>query len=183
VSIPTEAEIWACLSENMRLAAEDCEKLARLPIRGPTYLRLLEELKLITGACRALAWCRDDAGGVGAPVGFSGTHGLEAVQMGENDSAGWLEVSHMMGTLHQKIGDWLRSHYRGPLFLKAATVLREIHRQMQRRHDRPLGRSPMTQGALMPPMRPGPHRESRPVQVKAPGAIVLPPGFKDKRAA
>src|ERR1700751_4496145 len=57
---PTEADIFD-LSENFRLAAEDCEKLARLPKKGRAYTSLRNKLELLEGACRqAVAW-RDDA--------------------------------------------------------------------------------------------------------------------------
>lgn len=174
----TEREIFDCLSSNFRLAAEDCLNLARLPAQGPTYVRLRERLHTIEGACRQMAHWREDAGGVGAPLGFAGTHGLEAVRMGEGDSAGWLEMAHMMGTMHKRIGDWLRGHYARELFLKAAEVLREMHRQVERRHNAATGHATMTRGAMMPPVRPGPHRDTRPIQVPrtTPGGLIIPPG-------
>lgn len=162
----TEAEIFDCLRTNFRLAAEHCDLLAKLPGRGPTYDKFRAELKLIEGACRQAACWREDAGGVGAPLGFAGTHGLEAVRLGETDSAGWLEVAHMMGAVHQKAGDWLRGHYPRPLFAKLAEVLREMHRQMERRRQSRTGKA----GLILPPLRPGPHRDTRPVQVALPAS-------------
>src|SRR5260221_1451149 len=130
VTVLKEGEIFDCLSSNFRQAAECCDNLVVLPARGPTYMRLLEHLKLIEGACRQAACWREDAGGVGAPLGQTGTHGFEALRMGEADAMGWLECAHMIGECHKRAGAWLRGFYPRPLFQKLAEVLREMHRQM-----------------------------------------------------
>ena len=78
----TEIEIFACLSENLRLAAEKCEVLANHPRRGHLYYAFLKEIKLIEGACeQASAWRGD---------------------------ARWLRISWMMGEVHKRAGHWLR---------------------------------------------------------------------------
>ena len=176
MSALTETEIMDCLQENFRLAAEDCDLLAILPMRGPTYQRLVEELGLIEGAARQAAYWRDDAGGAGAPLGFAGTHGFEAMQSDMGD-AGWLEVAHMMGECHKRAGHWLRGHHPRSLFKKLAGVLRECHRQAEKRKTAATGK----RGHIRPPVRPGPHRDTRPVSVVTPGGIALPPAFKDTR--
>lgn len=175
----TEAEIFACLSENFRLAAEHCDLLASLPMRGPTYQLLVEELGNIESAARQAAYWRDDAGGCAAPIGFAGTHGFEALKSDMGDP-GWLEIAHMMGECHKRAGSWLRGHYPRPLFLKLAAVLRDCHRKAELRRTSKTGHAAGTQ---MPPVRPGPHRDTRPVSVKTPGGIDLPPGFRDHRRA
>lgn len=172
----TESEIFNCLAENFRLAAEHCDLLAALPMRGPTYQKLVEELRLIEGAARQAAYWRDDAGGCAAPLGFAGTHGFEALRSDMGDP-GWLEIAHMMGECHQRAGNWLRGHYPRPLFLKLGQVLRECHRKAELRRTSATGRL----GALLPPVRPGPHRDTRPVQVMTPGGLLLPSGFRNQR--
>src|SRR6266567_3440125 len=57
----SETEIFDCLASNFRLAAEHCEDLARLPAKGPTYVKFRNELKLIEGAARQAAHWRCDA--------------------------------------------------------------------------------------------------------------------------
>lgn len=169
----TETEIFDCLQTNLRGAAEDCELLAKLPAQGPTYQRFCERLKLIEGACRQAAYWREDAGGVGAPLGFPGAHGFEALRMGETDSAGWLDMAHMVGEIHKRSGAWLRGHYPRELFLKMANVLKEMQRQLERRRTRPTGKT----GIVTYPVRPGPHRDTRPVQAILPGWRATPGGL------
>ena len=176
MSALTEVEIMDCLQENFRKAAEHCELLASLPMRGPTYELLREELGLIEGAARQAAYWRDDAGGAGAPIGFAGTHGFEALKSDMGDP-GWLEIAHMMGECHKRAGDWLRGFYPRPLFLKLAAVLRECHRKAELRRTSKTG----LRGHRRPPVRPGPHRDTRPVSVITPGGIALPPMFHDQR--
>ncbi len=176
MSALTEVEIFACLSENFRLAAEHCDLLASLPMRGPTYELLRDELGLIEGAARQAAYWRDDAGGAGAPIGFAGTHGFEALQSDTGDP-GWLEIAHMMGECHNRAGNWLRTFAPRPLFLKLAGVLRECHRKAEMRRTMATGK----RGHIRPPVRPGPHRDTRPVSVVTPGGIALPPTFRDQR--
>lgn len=78
----TEVEIFACLRENFRLAAQYCEDLAKLPAKGPTYIKLRESLKLLEGCCKqASAWREDTR---------------------------WLGFGLMMAECHKRAGDWLR---------------------------------------------------------------------------
>ena len=176
MSALTEQEIFNCLTENFRLAAEHCTLLASLPMRGPAYELLVAELGLIEGAARQAAYWRDDAGGAGAPLGFAGTHGFEALHSDTGDP-GWLEVAHMMGECHKRAGNWLRGHHPRSLFLKLAGVLRECHRKAELRRTSATGK----RGHIRPPVRPGPHRDTRPVSVVTPGGIALPPTFRDQR--
>jgi len=115
----TEAEIMACLSENFRLAAEYCEDLARLPKKGPTYIKLRQSLKLLEGACRQAAHWREDAR--------------------------WLKIGMDMAHVHEKAGGWLRGYtdregrhisiapgQMNPLFKKLAESLRSSHAGVER---------------------------------------------------
>lgn len=55
----TEREILACLKENLRLGAENADKLAAGE-RGPIYLHLRRELRLVEGCCRQMSGWRED---------------------------------------------------------------------------------------------------------------------------
>ena len=108
----TEREIFDCLATNFKLAAEHCDDLAKLPRKGPTYLKLREELRLLEGACRQAAYWR---GG----------------------DARWLSLAWCMDQALKRAGSWLRgyklpdgthvTHREGtlhPLFTKLAVNLR-----------------------------------------------------------
>ena len=94
----TEREILDCLQTNLRLAAEHCDMLAVLPMRGPTYNLLRKELKLVEGACRQIAYCREDSR--------------------------WFSVGLLMEEAHKRAGTWLRKFHPRPLFNKLANNLR-----------------------------------------------------------
>lgn len=92
-----EIQILGCLRENFRLAAEDCDRLARGE-RGPVYTRLRRELKLLEGACRQLAVYREDTR--------------------------WLKSGLYMGACQHIAGRWLRERQPGWRFTKLAENLR-----------------------------------------------------------
>lgn len=153
----SEQEIFACLFENARKAAEHCEQLASVPLRGPVYAALREELSLVEGACRQAAAWRDDTR--------------------------WLRLGLMMAEAHKRSGAWLRTYTSKdgraeahPLFLKLAENLRHLRDRAERLKSRPTGRSTMTQGPILPEVQEGPHRDTKPVQVITPGGIILPAG-------
>lgn len=142
----TELEIFDCLETNFRLASEHCEDLAKLPRKGPTYKNLIEELKLIEGACRQAAVWREDSR--------------------------WLRLGLMMEEAHKRAGDWLRGiaqphggripiaeGVKHPLFMKLAENLRAgLVRAQETRH-----KATCTLGAILPTVMPGPHRDTIPV--------------------
>jgi hypothetical protein len=155
----TEPEIFSCLSANFKLAAEHCEDLSKLPRKGPTYLKLRAELKLLEGACRQAAYWRQDAR--------------------------WLRIGLYMEEVHKRAGEWLRgyklpsgqrvTHREGtihPLFMKLAENLRAGQQQAERLRERKTGRS----GTILPKAMPAPHRDTRPVQV------LMPDGFQKRRS-
>lgn len=78
----TEIEIFDCLSENFRIAAQCCDDLAVSPVTGPTYHKLRQALGLIEGACRQAAAWRDDSR--------------------------WYPLGLQMAEAHKRAGDWLR---------------------------------------------------------------------------
>ena len=143
----TEREIIDCLRTNLRGAADDCEALVRLPAQGPTFMRLRDRLKLVEGACRQMTYWREDTR--------------------------WLPVGMMMEAVHQKSRQWIVGHQPRKLFGMLAERLRMLHAAAEMLETRATGRS----GAILPPVVPGPHRDNRPVQVKTPGGIMLPPGY------
>jgi hypothetical protein len=109
----TEAEIFDCLSDNLRTAIDACELLATTPFKGPVYDQLRKALKLCEGACRqASAWREDTR---------------------------WLPVGLMMEEAHKRAGEWLRgvkgidgkrrpipAGEKHPLFVKLAENLRAL---------------------------------------------------------
>jgi hypothetical protein len=147
----SETEIFACLSENFRLAAEDCEKLAWQAKRGSTYKRLMDELKLCEGACRQVAQFRGDAR--------------------------WLQIGLQMHEAHTRAGRWLRMYIAKdsrkvahPLFQKLAECLRWGQANAEKMRTAATGRV----GLILPKPLPAPHRPVRPVQVLNPTGLILP---------
>lgn len=155
----TEQEIFDCIADNAKLAAEHCDRLARdpAPRRGDTYHQLRTELKLIEGACRQASVWRQDTR--------------------------WLPIGLMMEEAHKRAGDWLRGakqdgvliklaeRHHFQCFTKLAENLRGLAVQMEALRTRATGRS----GMILPDMLPGPHRDTRPTGFrKTQGGILLP---------
>lgn len=168
----TETEIFGILSDSLKSAAEDCEKLAWDPRRGWIYDRFRKSLKAIEGACRQAYYWRDY-------------------------DARWLQLGRLAPFVHERSGRWLRGNaillpdgavtYTGgsiagrkraqPEFAWLANKLREMHAIAERIRTAATGRI----GPILPGALPEPHRDTRPVQVLTPGGILLPPGFRDRR--
>ena len=144
----TETEIFACLAENLTLAAEECERLAVLPAAGPTYNSLRHRLRLIEGACRqASAWREDTR---------------------------WLPIGLMMHEAHDRAGNWLRGFHPRKLFLKLAENLRALAHIADDLRTKATG----TVGMILPDVLSSPIRtQDRPVQVALPGDPQTKPGF------
>lgn len=138
----TETEIFDCLVTNFREAAEHCDNLAKLPAQGPTYTKLRENLRLIEGAARQAAGWRDDAR--------------------------WLKVGMDAARCHQVCGDWIRAHAARKLFLTLGTAMRKLQRHTEGLQHKATGR----RGTILPIIKPGPHRDTRPVQVSTSGLIL-----------
>ena len=143
----TEVEIFDCLKTNLRLAAQSCDKLAVSPRKGPTYVKLREELRLVEGACRQAAFWR---GG----------------------DARWLQVGILMAEAHKRAGDWLRGIKQPdgtrvklangilhPAFEMLAESLRALIRLADNTKNKATGRL----GMILPAPLRGPHRDTRPV--------------------
>jgi hypothetical protein len=163
----SEPEIFSCLTENCRMAAEHAEFLASSPRVGPTYRLLRDELELIEGACRQAAHWREDTR--------------------------WLKIGLAMEHAHKNAGEWLRGIKNGPgpriplapghkhpLFMKLAETLRALHKMTDDLRDKATGRV----GMILPEVQKAPMRtQGRPMQVLMPpsvqvsrGGILLPPG-------
>ena len=155
----TEAEIFSCLSENFRLAAEDCDKLATRPRKGPTYQALRDKLELLEGACRQAAYWRQDAR--------------------------WLRIGLFMEECHKRAGEWLRGvkvegmkvrvklapGHLHPNFVELAKHLRAAEARSIEFRDKATGKN----GTILPRPRPAPHRDTSPVGWRrASGGLIVP---------
>jgi hypothetical protein len=142
----TEREIFDCLEENFRLAADNAEKLAHVPAKGPVYAQFRDNLCLIEGACRQANYWRQDTR--------------------------WLDIAKWCGTVHQTCGDWLRGikvkggprvkladGHLHPNFMRAAQRLKACHQVAIDFRDKATGKV----GMILPTPLPGPHRDTRPV--------------------
>lgn len=160
MAAPTEQEICDCLSTNFRLAADNCERLARSPKKGEVYLKFRDQLSLIEGAARQLGYYR---GG----------------------DARWLQIGLMMAETHKRAGDWLRGikmpggGYRKipegqkhPLFMKLADHLRAGAKHAEDLRTKRVNRI----GPILPVMQqPSSQRQINPVGWrKTPGGLVIP---------
>lgn len=157
----TEREIFDCLSTNFRLAAEDCEKLAVTPVRGPIYYNLREKLELLEGACRQASVWRQDTR--------------------------WLQIGLAMAEAHKRAGDWLRGikvpgaygrvklaeGHIHPLFKKLAENLRAGQKKSEELRDKRTGKV----GMILPSMPSAPRRDTMPVGWRRPSGIIVPAGF------
>lgn len=152
MSALTEQEIFDCMAENLRLAAEDCRKLAWHPRRGFVYDHFRQCLQLVEGACRQAYYWRDF------------------------DSR-WLDIGKTMHWAHERAGDWIRSlpskegrKVAHPRFQKLSELLTSWHQEAQGVRTMATFRS----GPIMPETLPGPHRDTKPVQVMRPSGLIVP---------
>lgn len=93
----TEPEILGCLKENLRLGAENADKLAAGE-RGTVYLHFRQNLRLIDGCCRQMAGWREDTR--------------------------WSPFGVKIRELQQRVGRWLVEKQPGWRFKGAAEILR-----------------------------------------------------------
>ena len=154
----TEQEIFSCLSENFRLAAEDCEKLARVPRKGLIYQSLRDKLELLEGACRQAAHWRGDSR--------------------------WLQIGLYMAKAHELSGEWLRgirvtpnaprvkiaAGHMHPLFVKLAENLRAAQAKAEEYRTKATGKM----GTILPAVQAAPHRDTIPVGWRASGGLIVP---------
>lgn len=165
MSQTTEREILSLLADHLKKAAEDCEHLAWHPRRGFIYQRFRQALTEASGCCEQVFYYR----GYDEP---------------------WLILGNLIAFVLERSGNWLRGdriltpdgrsmHTGGtidhrkkaqPEFRWLANKLRELHYDTERLRDMATG----VIGPRMLPEMPGPHRDTRPVQVMTPGGIILP---------
>jgi hypothetical protein len=149
----SEVEIFDCLFSNFAEAAEKCEILANHPRRGLVYGSFLKNIKEIEGAAlQANTWREDTR---------------------------WLKISMQMGEVQARVGHWLRNsptiETRAEVDKKLkrlAEILRMFARESLAMKDKATGKL----GMILPEPLPGPHRDTRPVQVRTPGGLILPSG-------
>lgn len=150
MSTLTEHEIFAFMTENFRLAVEECETLATSPVKGPTYNSFRHRIQKLEGACRQAAYWRSDAR--------------------------WVPMGVKLEACHQRVGDWLRRRSAPQLFILLANVLRLAHQAAEKCRTEATGKL----GPIIPLAMPGPHREHRPVYVTnnpvTAGGIIIPQG-------
>ena len=151
----TEREILSLLKQTFRRAAEHCDNLAVLPARGPTYQKLRDDLATCENCCRQVAWYRQDTR--------------------------WLHIGLLMEEAHKRSGNWLRTiprtsttNHAHPLFIRLAENMRAGIKKVEELETMATGRV----GMILPEITKGPIRtQDRPMQVKTPGGLILPPGF------
>lgn len=134
----SEQQLIDLLSENYRLAAESCDKLAG-GLRGRIYLRLREQLKIIEDCCRHLG-------------------------ANHRADARWLQNGLQAAEAHRRSGDWLRAKQPSWRFKGLAEILRRGQIAAKNLATKRTGRS----GIILPKEQPAPHRENRPVQIILP---------------
>ena len=106
----SEREILDALTEAFRIAAEDCDKLARGE-RGPIYIQFRRRMREAEKYCRVVGGWRSDAR--------------------------WLPIGLKLAEAQQKCGAWLRTKQPGWRFQGLAQILRQGQHQAERlRHAR-----------------------------------------------
>jgi hypothetical protein len=97
VKLASEREMLGQLVEHFRLAAEDCERLARGE-RGPIYVQFRARLADAERTCRLVAGVRGDGR--------------------------WLQIGLRLADVQQRCGQWLREHQPSWRFAGLAEILR-----------------------------------------------------------
>lgn len=150
----TEREIIDCLHTNIKSAISDCDMLATIPQKGPTYIRLRESLKLIEGACIQMAYWRDG-------------------------DTRWLKFGDLMEEAHQRSLTWLRNHHPRKLFTLLAHSLRGLQAVA---HDLETRSTGQRSGPILPIIGPDPTQRNRSIVVprniehKTAGGLIIPAG-------
>lgn len=155
MSMPDEKDVLQSMKESLRLAAENCERLAVHPFRGFVYDQMRKQLKEVETCCMRIGYYR---GG----------------------DARWLYIAPKMHEAHLRCGHWLRNSpgeddraKAVPLFRKLAEVLRSFLRTIDNLENKATGRI----GAIVPKEQHF-HRENRPVAVRRPSGLIVPAGVR-----
>lgn len=156
----TEAEIFDCLTTNFRLAAEDCDKLAVSPRKGPTYASLRDKLELVEGACRQAAAWRQDTRWLGIGMYMAKAHELSLEWLrGISAGPGRPRVKIAAGQMH-------------PLFVKLAENLRAAEKKAMEFKNKATGKI----GMILPDAQRVPLRDTTPVGWRRPSGLIIPSG-------
>ena len=155
----TEREIFDCLSTNFRLAAEDCEKLARSPRKGAAYSSLRDRLELLEGACRQASVWRQDTRWLSIGMCMAEAH---------KRAHGWLMGIKIEGGPRIKIAPG----HMHPLFLKLAGNLRLGQKKAEELRDKRTNRV----GMILPELQRAPLRTGAPVGWRRPSGLIVPAG-------
>lgn len=154
----TEVEIFDCMAENIRLAAQHCDELAVYSRKGQPYEDLRDELELIEGCCQQASQHREDTR--------------------------WLPISLLMRECHDKAGEWLRGYKidgetialapgeMNQNFVELAKHLRSLLGKVEELRTRKTGRV----GMILPDM-PTVARNVSHVGY-TPGGIIIPAGVR-----
>lgn len=153
----TESEIFDCLSTNFRLAAEDCEKLAKSPRKGQTYAALRDKLELLEGACRQASLWRQDTRWLAIGMAMAEAH---------KRAHGWLMGVKINGGPRIKVANG----HMHPLFLKLAENLRLAQRKAEEIRTHKTNRV----GMILPPTAAAPRRDTMPIGWRRPSGLIIP---------
>ena len=155
----TEVEIFDCMAENLRLAIGHSRELAVSPRKGPGFVALREELKLVEGACRQAAVWRQDTR--------------------------WYPIGVMMEEVHQRAKEWLAGvkdetgHRRmippgvkHPLFTKLADNLEALLKTVEGLRTSKTG----VAGMILPTPAKEIGRQPSNYMIRRPSGLIVPPG-------
>jgi hypothetical protein len=148
MSTTTESEIFACMSDNLKIAAEKCRYLAFHNRRGWHYNEFRQSLKLIEGCCRQIFYWR-------------------------NYDSRWLVLGKLCNFAHHKAGDWLRNSpttamrkLAQPEFEMLGNKLEQMRADVDRLRHMATGKR---DAPIIPEVLPLSRESGRPIQVVMPG--------------
>jgi hypothetical protein len=131
----TEPEIFSLMRDKLRSATAHCKALALLPLQGPTYRLLREELKDIEELCRQAGYYRDDSR--------------------------WFRIGLVWEQIHQKSREWIVAHNPRKDFLWLAERCEALDRAVDDLQHKATGKL----GMILPPVPRAERTEGRPMQV------------------
>jgi hypothetical protein len=152
----SEAELFGQLKEELRQAAEECDKIAVHPFRGFIYDSMRKRLKIIERLCNEIGKYRDG-------------------------DCRWFPLGMLMNQVHEKAGYWLRHTSSKdakakaiPLFQKLAENLRALQKQAHELEFKATG----IIGSILPKPKKLPKTSTRVHGVRRPSGLVIPEGVK-----
>lgn len=152
----TENEIFAQMDESFKAAIDLCKRLGRGE-RNDCYTLLRAHLGVLENCFRQAGWWREDA----RWLSYADDPNVPRFQY---DDTGIMSLIWVVSKAHESAGKWLREHHGNWKFLKLAQVLASGEKAANDLRHKATGRS----GLILPGALPGPHRDTRPVQVIVP---------------